>query len=201
MKLYLRRLVHSSDSSHRILVRRRRGFSITAAQVAGIGANYVIIGHSERRAAGETDAEIAEKVKRALAEKLTPIVCIGENERDEDAKYLNVLREQLRAVLEPLAAKERLNIVIAYEPVWAIGRSALQAITPADLAEMVLYIRKLLSAYIPGKSSAQVRILYGGSVDPANVRDLAAHGGIEGFLIGRASVDVKTFSALVQAIL
>lgn len=171
---------------------------VTAAQLAGAGAAYVIIGHSERRAAGETDAVIVEKVKHALAQGLTPIVCVGERERDEDAQYLAKLREQVSAVVAPLSPKERLRLVIAYEPIWAIGRSALQAITPIDLAEMVRYIRKVLADHIPGKASARVRILYGGSVEPSNVRDLAAGGEVDGFLIGHASVDVPTFSALVK---
>lgn len=171
---------------------------VTAAQLVGVGATFAIIGHSERRAAGETDAVIAEKVKHALAHGLTPIVCVGERERDDDAQYLGFLREQVTAVLAPLTPKERLRIVIAYEPIWAIGRSALQAITPADLAEMVLYIRKVLAEHVPGKASSTIRILYGGSVEPGNVRDLAAGSRIDGFLIGHASVDAPTFSALVK---
>lgn len=173
---------------------------VTAAAVVGAGARYAIIGHSERRAAGETDGEVLEKVRRALAQKLTPIVCVGERERDTDARYLKFIREQLAAVFAPLTPKERLSIVIAYEPIWAIGKSAGEAITPMDLAELILYIRKVLGDYIPGKGNQRVRILYGGSVEPENIRDLAGGSGVDGFLIGHASVDVPTYTALVKAL-
>lgn len=173
---------------------------MTAAAVAGAGASYAIIGHSERRAAGETDADVLEKVRHALANKLTPVVCVGERERDVDAKYLKFIREQVASVFAPLSPKERLSIVIAYEPIWAIGKSASEAITTTDLAELILYIRKVLGDYIPGKGNQKVRILYGGSVEPGNIRMLAAGSGVDGFLIGHASVDVPTYTALVKAI-
>ena len=173
---------------------------VTAAAVAGAGASYVIVGHSERRAQGETDGAILDKVRHALAHKLTPILCIGERERDDDAQYLKFIREQLAAVFAHLTPKERLAVVIAYEPVWAIGKGATDAITSPDLAELILYIRKVLGDYLPGKARERVRIIYGGSVEPANIRELAGGGGIDGFLIGHASVDVPTYTALVKAI-
>ncbi|HYF29430.1 MAG TPA: triose-phosphate isomerase [Candidatus Paceibacterota bacterium] len=173
---------------------------VTAAAVVGAGASYAIVGHSERRAAGETDAEVLEKVRHALAHKLTPIVCVGERERDADARYLSFVREQLAAVFSPLTPKERLAVVVAYEPVWAIGKGAGDAITTLDLAEMIAYIRKVLGDYIPGRGPQKVRILYGGSVEPANIRDLAGGGGIDGFLIGHASADVPTYAALLKAL-
>ncbi|MEK7510656.1 MAG: triose-phosphate isomerase [Patescibacteria group bacterium] len=173
---------------------------VTAAAVVGAGASYAIIGHSERRAAGETDEQVLEKVRHAIAHKLTPIVCIGERERDEDAQYLKFVREQIGAVYAPLSPKERLQVVIAYEPVWAIGKAAADAITSTDLAEMIAYIRKVLADYIPGKGNQKVRIIYGGSVEPGNIRMLAGGSGVDGFLIGHASVDVPTYSALVKAL-
>jgi triosephosphate isomerase (TIM) len=173
---------------------------VTAAAVSGAGAGYAIIGHSERRAAGETDAAVLEKVRHALAQKLTPIVCVGEKERDADATYLSHIREQVSFVFAPLTPKERLSLVIAYEPIWAIGKSAGDAINAADLAEMIAYIRKVLGDYISGKGSQKVQVIYGGSVEPGNIRDLAAGSGIDGFLIGHASVDVATYSALVKAL-
>lgn len=173
---------------------------LTAEVVRGAGATYAIIGHSERRAEGETDEMVLRKVQNALAEKLTPIVCIGEWVRDADAAYLGFLRGQLDAVFSPLSAKDRLAVVIAYEPIWAIGKSAVDAITPTDLNEMALYIRKLLGSYIPGKGSAKTRILYGGSVDASNIRELAGVPGIDGFLIGRASAEAATFTALMKAL-
>lgn len=173
---------------------------VTAAALASVGVTYAIVGHSERRAHGETDQMVADKVRHAIAHKIIPVLCIGELERDSDGRYLKRLREELAAVYGPLSPKERLSIVVAYEPIWAIGKSAEDAITPADLHEMVLYIRKVLSDYLPGRGAQSAKVLYGGSVEPGNVRLLAAGSGIDGLLVGRASTDVPTFSALVKAI-
>ncbi|MEK7080018.1 MAG: triose-phosphate isomerase [Patescibacteria group bacterium] len=173
---------------------------VTAAALSGAGVTYAIIGHSERRAKGETDAMISEKVRHALAHKITPILCIGELTRDPDARYLKRIREEISTVFAPLSARERLSLVIAYEPIWAIGKSAADAITPMDLHEMVLYIRKVLGDFIPGKGPTKVRVLYGGSVEPGNARLLASGSDIDGFLVGRASTDPTTFAALVKAV-
>lgn len=173
---------------------------VAAGLLADLGVTYVIVGHSERRAQSETDAVVAEKVRHVLAHGMTPIVCVGETERDSDAQYLKQVRTQISAVFSVLSPKERLATVIAYEPVWAIGKSGAEAITAADLSEMVLYIHKVLGDFIPGKANTRVRIIYGGSVEPGNARLLAAGTGVEGFLVGRASTDAALFSALVKAV-
>lgn len=173
---------------------------VTAPALAALGASYVIVGHSERRTRGETDAVIAEKVKRVLAQGMTPVVCVGEHERDEEAQYLREVREQVASVLKDLNQKERLQVVVAYEPVWAIGKSGTEAVTPEDLEEMVLYLRKLLSDFLPGKASEKVRILYGGSVDATNARSLVAGTGVDGLLVGRASTDSKALGDLIKAV-
>lgn len=171
---------------------------ITAQAYAASGATYALVGHSERRTAGDTDSIVAEKAAHALAHGLTPVLCIGERERDGEGRYLNFVREELTVALEALAPKERMKVVIAYEPLWAIGKTATFAAPPNDLAEMVLYIRKVLAELLPGKSSANVPVLYGGSVEPGNIRGLAGGSGVDGFLIGHASVDSHTFSLLVK---
>ncbi len=173
---------------------------VSGATLRSIGAEYVILGHSERRAMGETDALIAEKAKRALANGLIPILCIGEKERDADARYLLELKKQLHAVYEPLSSRDRLRIIVAYEPVWAIGKHAGDALASSDLREMVLYIRKILSEYLPGKSAKVAPVIYGGSVEPANVRGLAGGSGVDGFLVGHASVDPGLFAGIVKAL-
>jgi triosephosphate isomerase (TIM) len=173
---------------------------VSGATLRNIGAEYVIVGHSERRTMGESDALIAEKVKRAIANGLIPILCIGEKERDADARYLMDLKKQLRAVYEPLSARDRLRIIVAYEPVWAIGKHAGDALAASDLREMVLYIRKALSEYLPGKSAKVAPVIYGGSVEPTNIRGLAGGSGVDGFLVGHASVDPGLFAALVKAL-
>lgn len=173
---------------------------VAAGLLKDLGVSYVIVGHSERRARGESDEIVTEKARHALAHGMTPIICVGEVDRDPEAHYLKQVRAQLSAVMAALSTKERLSVVIAYEPIWAIGKSELEAITPNDLAEMVLYIRKVLTDFMPGRANQKVRILYGGSVDSSNTRTLAAGTGIDGFLVGRASTDVAGFAALVKAV-
>jgi triosephosphate isomerase len=99
-----------------------------------------------------------------------------------------------------LSPKERSQVVVAYEPIWAIGHSAGESIGHADLAEMVLYIRKVLGDYLPGRTALKIPILYGGSVEAGNARDLAASTGIDGFLVGHASTESTSISALVKAV-
>jgi len=171
---------------------------VTVQAFAAVGASYAIIGHSERRAAGDTDAIISEKLAHSLTQGLTPILCIGESERDDEGRYLAVIREELTRAIEPLAQKERTEIIIAYEPLWAIGKTASAAIESNDLVEMVLYIRKVLAELLPGKSSSHSYILYGGSVEAGNVRNLAATSGVDGFLVGHESIDPHAFTQLVK---
>ena len=170
----------------------------TARAFSAAGATYAIVGHSERRAKGETNEMVAEKLAHALAQGLEPILCVGERERDSDGRYLSFVREELSAAFEPLSPKDRAKVTIAYEPVWAIGKTAAFAITATELGEMVLYIRKVLAELLPGKSSAKARILYGGSVEPENARDLAAASAVDGMLIGHASVHPALITAILK---
>ncbi|MFZ2500827.1 MAG: triose-phosphate isomerase [Minisyncoccia bacterium] len=171
---------------------------ITARMYESVGTSYAIIGHSERRAAGDTNEIIVKKLTHALAHNLIPLLCVGERERDSEGRYLTFLREEITSALTPLSPKERSKVVIAYEPLWAIGKEASHAIDAHDLAEMILYIRKVLAELLPGNSATRAHILYGGSVEPENIRSLAATSSIDGFLVGRASVDEHTFAALLK---
>ena len=171
---------------------------ITAQAYAAAGATYAIIGHSERRSAGDTDPIVAEKLAHALAHGLIPILCVGETEHDGEGRYLALVREELTAALSPLSPKERTQVIIAYEPLWAIGKTADAAIGLNGLTEMILYIRKVLAELLPGKSAARAHVLYGGSVEPDNIRALAVSSSVDGFLIGHASVDLHLFSLLVK---
>jgi triosephosphate isomerase len=173
----------------------------TSSQVlAKLGIPYCIIGHSERRAKGETDEQIAAKAQHLLAHGVSPILCVGERSRDAGAEYLNVIRAQLSEVLTLLSQKERMQLVVAYEPVWAIGKTAADALPAHELHEMMLYIRKVFGDFLPGKAPSRTKIIYGGSVEPENVRALAGGSRIDGFLIGHASVDAAMFSGIVKAI-
>jgi triosephosphate isomerase len=173
---------------------------LTAQILSDSGVTYALVGHSERRAQGETDHVIALKAQHALAHAITPILCVGEKDRDQNAGYLAVLRKEISSIYQSLSQKERLQVIIAYEPLWAIGKTAAEAITPQDLSEMVLYIRKVLSDFLPGKAPLRTKVLYGGSVEAGNAAGLARESGIDGFLVGHASVDLNSFAALVKAI-
>ena len=173
---------------------------VTAGALAAAGASYAIIGHSERRALGETASIVTEKLAHALAHGLIPILCIGERDRDGEGRYLATIREQITSAVQALTPKERARVIVAYEPVWAIGKTAADALDPNDLTEMVSYIRKVLAEHLPGKSATRAKVLYGGSVESANARDLARATGIDGFLVGHASVDPDSFTALLRQI-
>lgn len=170
----------------------------TAQSFVATGATYAIVGHSERRAQGDTDEHISQKIAHALAHGLTPILCVGESARDGEGRYLSVIREEITRAIESLTQKERAQVIVAYEPIWAIGKTAAEAITSSDLAEMTLYIRKVLAEMLPGKSSRHSLVLYGGSVEPENIRHLAGSSGVDGFLVGHASVDPATFSQMLK---
>lgn len=173
---------------------------VTAGVVAELGATHVIVGHSERRTMGETEETVLEKTRHALAQGLIPVLCVGERERDEDATYLKVIRSELASVYSELTQKERMVVAVAYEPIWAIGKTASEAITAEDLREMVSYIRKVLGEYLPGKASQKVRVLYGGSIEAANAPSLSTDTGIDGFLVGHASTDVVSYTDLVKSL-
>lgn len=170
---------------------------VSAAQLRNIGAVYVIIGHSERRALGETNEQVTKKVLIALKNKLVPIVCIGEKERDEQAAFFGVIEQQLRALAKVLDSKAIKKIVIAYEPIWAIGTG--KTATPADVKEMQLFIESTLTKLYDRTTAGKVRLLYGGSVKPHNAKELHEEGGMNGFLVGGASLKAEDFIAITKA--
>ncbi len=172
---------------------------VSPADLRALGCTYVIVGHSERRQElGETSAMAARKVRAALRAGLVPICCIGETFDERQAgKQTAVLTEQLTAVLEGLDLSGSQSIVLAYEPVWAIGTG--HAATPSDIAEAVSCMMATCTATLDAESVQRVRIVYGGSVDPTNVRALLAVPHISGFLVGTASQTAARFRNLIAA--
>ena len=162
-----------------------------------VGCTYVIVGPSERRQLfGETDAGVNKKAKAVLKHGLKPIVCIGETLAERDGnKTLAVVGQQLNAALDGLVADDLRNVVIAYEPVWAIGTG--RNATPAQAQEVHGFIRKELRARF-GEVADEVRIQYGGSVKPDNVATLMAEPDIDGALVGGASLTADSFIKLVR---
>jgi triosephosphate isomerase len=170
---------------------------ISAAMVKEAGAAFAIIGHSERRRLfGETDAGVNRKVIAALGVGLTPIVCIGETlEEREGDQTLAVLDRQVKDGLDRLAGGQIAGMVIAYEPVWAIGTG--RNATAAQAGEAHAHIRTRLRQWFGADAADRCRILYGGSVKPDNIRDLIAEPDVDGALVGGASLDPRSFAAIV----
>jgi len=161
------------------------------------GAVYAIVGHSERRRLfGETDQQVNRKVVAAIGASLTPIVCVGETlEERERQNTLAVLDRQIKDGLDGLAADQIADLVIAYEPVWAIGTG--RTATTAQAAEAHAHIRKRLRQWFGADAAERCRILYGGSVKPDNISELVAEPDVDGALVGGASLEVKSFADLV----
>ncbi len=171
---------------------------VSAPMLAAVGAKWVIIGHSERRQYfGETDETVYQKTVAALAAGLKPIVCIGEKlEERESGKTEPVLLAQLRGGLGQLGANDVEKITIAYEPVWAIGTG--KTATPEMAQEAHRYIRSMVARQFGFGPANSIRILYGGSVKPDNVKGLMAQGDIDGALVGGASLEANSFASIVN---
>jgi triosephosphate isomerase (TIM) len=160
-------------------------------------AHYVIVGHAERREMGETSDDTRKKVAAALAQKMTPVLCVGEKERGAGAEYLEIVREQLRTGLTDVAPANMAKVVITYEPLWAIGKES--AMNPHEMHQMAIFIKKTI-VDLAGEIGHKVRILYGGSVDEKNVGAMLLDGEVHGFLVGRASIHAEGFASLLKAI-
>jgi triosephosphate isomerase len=171
---------------------------VSAGMLKEAGAEYVIIGHSERRRLfGETDQTVNRKLLAAVAAPLTPIVCIGETleERDRN-ETLAVLDRQIKAGLDGLTADQVAALVIAYEPVWAIGTG--RNATPAQAGEAHAHIRGRLRQWFGGGAADQCHVIYGGSVKPDNIRELSSLEDVDGALVGGASLEVRSFFEIVS---
>jgi triosephosphate isomerase len=172
---------------------------ISAAMVASLEADAVIVGHSERRQYfGETDAQIAEKINRCFEADLVPIYCCGEtfDERKNGSQF-DVVGTQVREALGHLQAEQLRDLVVAYEPVWAIGTG--ETATPDQAQEMHAHIRSVLAEIFGEDTAEEVSILYGGSAKPTNARELFANPDVDGGLIGGASLKAEDFVAIVEA--
>jgi triosephosphate isomerase len=173
---------------------------VSAAQLASVGVEYVIVGHSERREHfGETNQMLKEKIQRALKNEITPIFCCGEPLEVRNAnKQLEYVKQQLEESLLGFSVAAIAEIIIAYEPVWAIG-TGLNA-TPEQAQEMHAFIRAEIAAKYSPEIAAQVPILYGGSCKPDNAKALFNCADVDGGLIGGASLKAKDFLAIIKAV-
>lgn len=161
---------------------------------------YVILGHSERRALGEDDNSVREKVQGLLRHGVVPIICIGEKERDSEGAYLNFVREQIFNIFSGMQKKYVSECVIVYEPVWAIGHTYKDSLSGTDMHEMSIFIRKILAEIFGKDYGWGVKILYGGSVESENTKDLMEKGNISGFLVGHSSLEIGEFSKILKIV-
>jgi triosephosphate isomerase (TIM) len=171
---------------------------VSAEMLKDVGCSHIIIGHSERRQFyGETDESVNKKTKAALQTCLTAIVCVGETlEERESEKLFEVIERQLRKGLDGLTTSDMERIIIAYEPVWAIGTG--KTASPEQAQEMHGFIRQKVAESHGEDVSNNVRILYGGSVKPENIAVLMSENDIDGALVGGASLDAESFAKIVN---
>ncbi|MFZ4588608.1 MAG: triose-phosphate isomerase [Terrimicrobiaceae bacterium] len=172
---------------------------VSAAMLRELFVKYVILGHSERRQIfGESDSLVNRKVQTALASGLRAIVCVGETLEERDAgREKEILETQLRGSLAGVSAAQMVDIVIAYEPVWAIGTG--RNASPEQAQEAHAHVREVLAELTDAATAAKVRIQYGGSVKPANAASLLGQPDIDGALVGGASLEALGFSEIVKA--
>jgi len=174
---------------------------ITAASLKDVGVNLVIVGHSERREQGDDDSMIVKKVENALNNKMEVVLCIGEKNRDDNNEYLIHIEKQITNVFDKIDKSFHKNIIIAYEPIWAINNKNNEFLNSKSLLSMVIFIRKIIHDRYGQDNSKSIRVLYGGSVNEENVQDLFWNGEVHGFLVGRSSVESKTLVPMVKNIL
>jgi triosephosphate isomerase len=169
---------------------------ISASMSKSMGAEYAIVGHSERRARGETNDDVAKKVQEILREGMTAVVCVGEKEKDEHANHLEFVRDQVVSALRQVPKEKLWQIIIAYEPVYAIGAS--QPVSSHEVYERNIFIKKVLCEMYGKDKAFEVPVLYGGSVNDQNAAELVSGGGVDGLLVGRQSIAPESFAAIAK---
>jgi triosephosphate isomerase len=171
---------------------------ISIDMLKNFGVEYVIVGHSERRMVGDTNEIVNKKILISLKSKINPIFCVGENNRDTNGFYLSFIKKQIEEGLKGVAKPQVKNIIIAYEPIWAIGSNALRVATPSEFLEIRIFIKKVIADMYDVKTANEVKIIYGGSVNPLNAESFIKEGGALGLLVGRDSLNKKKFSEIIN---
>lgn len=171
---------------------------ISLKMLSSLDVKYVILGHSERRMLGEVNSDINRKIKSALSFGITPVLCVGESMRDENHEYLNFIKAQIEECLQGITKISLSKVIIAYEPVWAIGKDATRVATPAEFLEISIFIKKILTDKFGKLATQDLRIIYGGSVHPENAASFLVEGRADGFLPGRDSLNAKKFLEIIK---
>ena len=175
---------------------------VGADMLRSLGVRYVITGHSEERDMGDTDEIVSKRIMRINEAGLIPIVCFGEKSHEESGAHFDFLKEQIKATFAGISASKARSIsrriILAYEPVWAIG--AKEALAPEQIYEMSLFIKKVFSDIFGREAGAKVKVLYGGSVNFRNAGEIIRTGQVDGLLVGRESVNMPGFIELLKAV-
>ena len=171
---------------------------VSADMLRDMGVTHVIVGHSEQRAAGETDEIVSKRTQAVLKAGLTAVVCVGEAVRDAEGVYLETLKNQIKNTFAGVPSNQAKNIIIAYEPVWAIG--AKEAMVPEQIYEMSLFVKKTFADIFSQESAMKTQVLYGGSVNFRNAGDIIRVGKVDGLLVGRESINPPGFKELLKAV-
>ncbi len=170
---------------------------ISAKMLKEAGAQFVIVGHSERRALGDSEADVNVKMRQAQKVGLHTLLCVGERLRDEHGEYLSVIAGQVRSALHDVPKSVVRSLVIAYEPLWAIGEHAAAPDIPEDFRSVAIYIKKIVSEHVGTGAALSVPVLYGGSVTKENAVSFVSDGGADGLLIGRASLKISSIKSIL----
>lgn len=173
---------------------------ISIPMLKDLGVKFIILGHSERRALGETNQSINKKLLKTFEDGLTPILCIGESLRDKDGDYIEFIKTQIKECLLDIPKKYLIGMIIAYEPIWAIGKSYRESMTATDIHETTLVIKKIVSEHFGRDIANSLKILYGGSVEPENAGSIIQNGNVDGFLVGHASLVPEDFNKIIQIV-
>ena len=164
------------------------------------GVEYVLVGHSERRELLDTDQIVKEKMIASMKGGLKVVLCVGEKERSEHGDHYHEVKRQIENAIIKLPKKLIKNLIIAYEPVWAVGRTESEAIKPDQLHEISIFIKRLVSDILGPKEVDKIKILYGGSVTKNNSKEIIDGGKVDGLLVGRESLKIDNFIKLIKEI-
>jgi triosephosphate isomerase len=174
---------------------------VTAEMLRSVGVAYCIVGHSERRKRGESSTEVSEKIKQLLKYKITPILCVGEKARGHNGEHFEEITHMLLASIAGIPKSQLSNLVLAYEPLWAISTEKNGSMDAEMIHETMLFLRKVLTDTLGKKIAQNIRIIYGGSVDSKNAHDVLTKGMAQGFLVGKAGLNIKSVLQISEATL
>jgi triosephosphate isomerase (TIM) len=205
--IYLKQL-SSSYSGNKIFFGAQNSFwedkgsftgEISPLQIKDLNVDFVILGHSERRENGETDEIVNKKIKKALGAGLNVILCVGEKERDDDGSHLHFIENQIRACLSGVSKNNTSKLILAYEPIWAIGKSSEFSMKPSALHQTKLFILKILKDVL-GADGMKIPVIYGGSSEPTNSGELIEEGEVDGLLVGHESLVPSDFIEIIKIV-